>query len=320
MTPPRPTIVVTGATGFAGGHLLARLSVATDRVIGWHRPSTAPPSLPGVEWHAVDLLDAAAVDRAVAAARPDAVYHLAGAPHVGESWRTPTDHLAIHVRGTHHLLDALHRFAPAARTLVVSSGTVYRAQPAAIDESAPLGPASPYALSKLAEEQLALHAAATDGLAVIVARPFNHIGPGQAPTFAASSFARQIARIEAGAAPPVLAVGNLDAERDLTDVRDVAAAYVALMAHGTPATAYNVSRGSVVRMSDVLDRLIACARVSVTRVIDPARLRPNDLPTLCGHPGRLMRDTGWAPEIPLDQTLGDLLDDWRRRVAMEPRA
>ena len=113
---------------------------------------------------------------------------------------------------------------------------------------------------------------------------------------------------------------HLDAERDLTDVRDVVAAYVALMAGGAPGTAYNVCRGSVVRMSDVLDRLIARARVSVTRVTDPARLRPNDLATLCGDPGRLTRDTGWAPTIPLDVTLGDLLDDWRRRVAAEPGA
>lgn len=322
MTPPRPTIVVTGATGFAGRHLLAHLTGGDARVIGWRRLSSdsAPQAVAGLEWQAVDVLDAGSVDRAIDAAQPDAVYHLAGASHVGESWHASADHLAVHVRGTHHLLDALRRFAPGARTLVVSSGMVYRAQPAPIDEAAPLGPVSPYALSKLAEEQLALHAAATDGLDIVVARPFNHIGPGQAPTFAASSFARQIARIEAGAAPPVLAVGNLDAERDLTDVRDVVAAYAALMAHGAPATAYNVCRGTVVRMSDVLDRLIARARVSVTRVTDPARLRPNDLPTLCGDPGRVRRDTGWTPEIPLDVTLGDLLDDWRRRVAAESGA
>lgn len=320
MTPPRQTIVVTGATGFAGGHLLARLAGTAHRVIGWHRPATAPPSRPGIEWQTVELLDPAAVDRAVDAARPDAVYHLAGASHVGESWGATADYLAVHVRGTHHLLEGLRRFAPEARTLVVSSGMVYRAQSAPIDETAPLGPVSPYALSKLAEEQLALHAAATDGLAVIVARPFNHIGPGQAPSFAASSFARQIALIEAGAAPPTLAVGNLEAERDLTDVRDVVAAYQALMTAGTPGTAYNVCGGAVVRMRDVLDRLIAGARVSVTRVTDPARLRPNDLPTLCGNPGRLMRATGWTPAIPLAETLCDLLDDWRRRIVDAPGA
>lgn len=315
MTATRPTIVVTGATGFAGSHLLARLSAGDHRLIGWHRPSTPVPARRGVEWQPVDLLDAHAVDRAVRAAPPASVIHLAGASHVGESWQASADHLAIHVRGTHHLLNALGQFAPAARTLVVSSGMVYRAQASPIDEGAPLGPVSPYALSKLAEEQLALHVAATDGLAVIVARPFNHIGPGQSPSFAASSFARQIARIEAGLAPPILSVGNLDAERDLTDVRDVVAAYQALVDRGTSGAVYNVCRGTVARMSDVLDRLTAMARVTVTRATDPARLRPNDLPTLCGNPGRLMRETGWSPTIPLDETLGDLLEDWRRRVA-----
>jgi len=308
------TTLVTGATGFAGGHLLdliCRPELAP--VEAWARPGGKPATdTSRARWREVDVLDAGAVMDAIADSRPAQVYHLAGAAHVGASWNRSTRHLETHVLGTHHLLEAIRVHAPACRVLVVSSGMIYRPQNHSVSEEAPLGPVSPYALSKLAEDQLAQHAAAHDGLDVVIARPFNHIGPRQSPDFAASSFARQIAAIEAGATPSTIEVGNLETARDLTDVRDVVAAYVALMRAGRRGTAYNVCRGETVLMSHVLHRLLAMSNARVTLAQDPSRLRQNDLPFLAGNADRLREDTGWAPRIPLQQTLADLLNFWRR--------
>lgn len=312
------TILVTGASGFVGAHLLDQLGASspTAPIHAWSRPGGPSPSNTSpVQWRSVELIDADEVTDAIAESRPARVYHLAGAAHIGASWERSTEHLETHVLGTHHLLEAIRRHAPTCRVLVVSSGMVYRSQNHAVTEASPLGPASPYALSKLAEDQLALHAAAHDGLDIVVARPFNHIGPGQSPDFAASSFARQIALIEAGARPATIAVGNLETARDLTDVRDVAAAYIALMRDGQRGTAYNVCRGKTVVMRDLLDRLLAMSTVTVTLEQDVTRLRPNDLPFLAGDASRLQADTGWSPQIPLQQTLADLLDFWRRTLA-----
>lgn len=299
----RGPIVITGATGFVGAHLARRL-----------RQDAKQASVEGWSRHAVDLLNADAVDAAVARARPSEVYHLAGSSHVGDSWQRPTEPLEIHVRGTHHLLNAVRRHAPDCRILVVSSGMVYRPQSEPLTEDAPLGPTSPYALSKVAEEQLALHAAAHDGLQVIVARPFNHIGPGQSARFAPPNFAKQIADIEAGA-PPTMAIGNLDTRRDFTDVRDVVNAYVAMMARGSIGHVYNVCSGVATPIRAILDDLLALSRVAVTLTTDPARLRPNDVPYLVGSAARLTADTGWTPAISLHQTLIDTLNDWRARIA-----
>jgi GDP-4-dehydro-6-deoxy-D-mannose reductase len=310
--------LVTGATGFAGGHLLERLCQreTTPSIEAWSRPGgQAEKTAPHVRWRRVDLLDARAVGAAIAESRPAAIYHLAGAAHVGASWDRSTQHLETHVLGTHHLLDAVLTHVPQCRVLVVSSGMIYRPQDHPVSEQAPLGPVSPYALSKLAEDQLALHAAAHDGLDIVVARPFNHIGPGQSPDFAASSFAKQIAAIESGALPRTITVGNLETARDLTDVRDVVTAYVALMGAGHRGTAYNVCRGTTVVMSDLLDRLLAMSNVEVTREQDPERLRPNDLPFLAGDASLLRAHTGWAPRIALETTLADLLTFWRRTLA-----
>ncbi len=315
---PQGSTLVTGAAGFAGAHLLNHLSRTTPAQVlhGWARSSArSGVTSASVRWSSVDMLDANAVHRAIADAPPTEVYHLAGASHTGASWQQPAAYLEIHVSGTHHLLEAIRAHAPMCRVLVISSGMIYRPQDHPVSEDAALGPVSPYALSKLAEDQLALYAAAHDNLDIVVARPFNHIGPGQAPTFAASSFARQIAEIESGTKPGTMAVGNLDAARDISDVRDVVAGYAALMQSGRTGAAYNVCRGEALRMSDLLDQLLALSPARVDLVQDPARLRPNDLPFLAGNPERIQTETGWSAEIPLQQTLSDLLDHWRRALA-----
>ena len=181
-----------------------------------------------------------------------------------------------------------------------------------VSESAAFAPVNPYALSKAAADALAGVQSST-GLEVVRARAFAHAGPGQDPRFALPSWAQQIAAIEAGRLEPVIRVGNLDVIRDLLDARDVARAYMALLERGRAGAAYNVCRGVGVALGDVLARLTGMARAAVTVEIDPARTRAVDVPYLVGDPSAIERDTGWRPEIALEQTLADLLEDWRGR-------
>jgi len=305
-------VLVTGAAGFAGSHLVDRLVGDGADVVAWHRPGGAPPrETARTRWEAVDLLDADAVAAAIARLRPAAVYHCAGAAHVGRSWDTTESTFATNVRGTHHLLRALEREAAGARVLVPSSALVYAGANEALTEEHPLVPGSPYGLSKLAQEMLACR---TNGqLGVTIARSFNHLGPRQDPHFVASGFARRIADIEKGRWSPEISVGNLDAGRDLTDVRDTVRAYTMILERGTPGRPYNVCSGRAITMRHLLDLLLARARVPVTVRVDPARYRPNDTPLLLGDPRRLRDDLGWTAEIPLEQTLDDLLEYWRTR-------
>lgn len=308
------TRLVTGAAGFAGRHLLRVLGQQQVPILGWHRPDTPPASkeeAAGVQWQGVDLRDAGAVEAAMAAARPSEIYHLAGAANQGASWDHSDEALHLNALATHHLLGAVARHAPDARVLVTASAAVYAPADGALDESAPIRPTSPYGVSKLAQEMVALRTHAETGLSVLVVRPFNHTGPGQEPAYFAPSFARQIARIEAGLDPPVLRVGNLDARRDISDVRDVVRAYERLMAVGSAGEVYNVCRGEAYVIGDLLQRLVAMSRTRVLVETDPARLRPSDTPVLLGDRSRVSALTGWAPELPIDATLADILDEQR---------
>jgi GDP-4-dehydro-6-deoxy-D-mannose reductase len=317
---PRPTLV-TGAAGFAGSHLLDLLTDPTgsggtpgSNVVGWHRPGGSPPSgRSPVTWEAVDLLDRTAVMDAVARLEPAFVYHCAGAAHVGRAWEQAEATFAVNVRGTHHLLDGLCRTGAQARVLIPGSALVYRPAAEALTEDHPLVPDSPYGLSKLAQELVGRHTADSNVL-VTIARSFNHFGPRQSPAFSTSGFARQIAAIEAGLQPPAISVGNLDARRDLTDVRDTVRAYRLIVERGVAGRPYNVCSGRAVAIRDVLDMLVARARVPIRVRIDPSRFRPNDVPLLLGDPSRLREELGWAATVPLEDTVSDILDYWRGEI------
>jgi len=316
------SILVTGAAGFAGSHLVDLLAGGATRgdprndvqIVAWRRPGGRPlRELNHVRWDAVDLLDQAAVTAALRTHRPDVVYHCAGAPHVGRAFDTIASTLAVNVRATHRLLEGLREAALSPILLLPSSAMVYRPSNDAIAEDGELLPANPYGFTKLAQEQLAIRARA-DGIDVRVARPFNHIGPRQDPTFAASGFARQIAEIEAGRRAPEIVVGNLAARRDLTDVRDTVRAYRAIVERGAPGCCYNVSTGCAPSVQEVLDRLVAEAHVPVRIRVDPALFRPQDTKVVVGDPARIRRELGWRATIPLEQSLRDVLEYWRGEI------
>lgn len=306
-------VLVTGAAGFAGSHLTESLVADGVRVIGWRRPGREAPLDPRVEWMAVDVLDRDRVAAALAEARPSTIVHCAGSARVGSSWQDSLTPLETNALGTHHLLDGVRRAGLRCRVVVVGSALVYRPALDPLDEAAPLGPTSPYGLSKLAQEMVALRAAA-DGLDVVVARAFNHAGPRQDPSYATASFARQIALAEAERGTPVIDVGNLDARRDITDVRDTVRAYRMLAARGALDGPFNVCCGRAYSVGELLERLLAVAQVPLQIRVDETRLRPHDQPVLVGDPSRIARETGWRAEIPIERTLADLLEYWRRRV------
>jgi GDP-4-dehydro-6-deoxy-D-mannose reductase len=301
--------LITGATGFAGSHLLDLLLTSHEVVHAWFNPRGRTPSQTSdrVRWHGVDLLDAGAVEAALADASPSLIYHCAGAADVQAAWRSPARALEVNAVGTYRLLDAASRAGFSGRVLVTGSALVYAPSRDALSEEDPLAPVGPYAVSKLAQEMTA----ARSSLDVVLVRPFNHAGPRQDDSYVTSGFARQIADIERGVGEPVLRVGNLDARRDITDVRDVVRAYRDLASNGRRQTPYNVCRGQAYRVGDLLQILLSLASVGIEVRTDPARLRPSDNPVVLGSHDRLTRDTGWTPSIAIEQTLADILDYWR---------
>lgn len=318
-------VLITGAFGFVGGHLVEflRREHPEAELFGLTRPhgSAGAGLASGIRALEVDLNDPAALEPVLDVVAPDRVVHLAGQSSVHLSWLDPGGTLRTNVLGLVHLVDALRRRALRPAILVVGSAEEYGAVAAEdlpLREDAPLLPASPYAVSKAAQGLLATEYARGLGLPLVRTRTFHHTGPGRGEAFAESSFARQIAEIEAGLREPVLLVGNLEAVRDYTDVRDVARAYWALLDHAPAAAAaggvFNVCSGRGRRIRELLDALLAQADVDLEIRVDKERLRPSDVPAQVGDPSRLKALTGWEPRVPLEDSLRALLEDWRARV------
>lgn len=290
--------LITGGKGFVGQWLAAHLKDRGDDV-----------AVIDVE---TDVADGAAVSRVMAELRPEAVYHLAAMTHVGESWEHPSQVLRVNVLGTAEILAAARTLPESPRVLVVSSAEVYGIVTPAqlpLGEDTPTAPASPYAASKLAAEAVALQACRGFRQPVVVVRPFNHIGPGQSPTFFVPALAKRI--VEAGrTGARSLRVGTLTTRRDFTDVRDVVAAYRLLMERGEPGQIYNVCSGHDVAMSEVASELLSLAGADLTLETDPELVRPVDVPVLRGDARRLEAATGWRPAVPLATTLADVLASW----------
>lgn len=297
--------LVTGAGGFVGTHLVRHLADQGDEVVEMERTVDG-----------IDIVDDARLTAAVASAAPEAVYHLAGASDVGGSWDAPRQTFLANAVGTFNVLEAC-RAAGAERVLVVSSADVYGRVTEAelpLDEDRPLQPVTPYAASKVATDALAQQAWLGYGLPVIRVRAFNHLGPGQSDRFVAPSLAARIARNERDGGDTV-PIGNLTPLRDITDVRDVVRAYRLLVESGTAGEAYNVCSGRAVAVEELADTLLAMANRPMRLVTDPTLQRPVEIPVLVGDSTRLTKATGWSPTIPLEQTLADVLADWRARMA-----
>lgn len=314
-------ILVTGAVGFVGQHLMQHLRDTYPKA-RLHGVVIAPPgdgALPA-NYHTLDLRDPAAVAALIDGISFTHVYHLAAQANVARSHDHPWETLENNIRMQVNLLEAIRHAGAPARLLIISSGEVYGTDANSVappDENAPLRPTSPYSVSKVAQDLLGLQYHLAHQLPIMRARPFNHLGPGQALGFVAPDFAMQVARIEAGLQEPVMRVGSLDSERDFTDVRDIVRAYQLIMDYGVPGEAYNVASGHTHRIGEILEILCSLATTPISVSQDPARIRPGKTGKSWGDAAKLRESLGWSPQVPLESTLADVLNDWRARVKLE---
>jgi GDP-4-dehydro-6-deoxy-D-mannose reductase len=311
-----PTSLATGAAGFVGQHLLKELLRSGHSVLGGtfqgERPE--PGVLTAAEarhtlWVPLDVCRDEEIRQVLIDHHPDSIFHLAAQSSVGESFGDALGTWEVNATGTFRLMHAVSELAPAARVLFVSSSEVYGIVPESeqpISETRPLVPTNPYGASKAAAEIVSRQLCLAGDIHLVIARSFSHTGPGQAVSFALPNWAEQLGRMAAGRVEPVLQVGNLDARRDLLDVRDVVRAYRLLIERGSPCEVYNVSSGVAHRLSDIVEMLVDLSGAGARIELDPERLRPVDTPLILGDAGRL-RALGWAPQIELRQTLRDLL-------------
>ena len=312
-------VLITGITGFVGGHLTERLAAEGGHVIaGLSRTAIWPADLGHLakvaELHAADLHDGARLGEVLAEVRPDWVFHLAGYAKTGQSYLEPDACWKANLDGTRSLYHAIARSGLKPRILFASTGLVYGDPDAGqtdIDESAALKPASPYAASKAAADLLSYQATRTPGLDIVRIRLFNQIGPRQSRDYAIANFARQIAAIENGRQQPVLETGDLSAYRDLTDVRDMTAALVKVIEFGESGDVFNAGRGEVWRIEEVLTRLVGLSRVKLKVHSIAQSSRTTDTAISRADPTKLRAKTGWRPQYELDTTLANILEYWR---------
>ena len=312
--------LITGLSGFAGSHLAEYLLRQPDVEVSgvvFGPVNQAEHLLDRVQAHQIDLTDEHATRRVLSETRPDYIFHLAGQAFVPASWADPWQTLANNIRAQVNLLHGLVQLESAPRFLAIGSNEEYgRVSPdrLPIDEATPLRPNSPYGVSKITQDYLGLQYFISHQLPIVRVRPFNHIGPRQDARFFAADFARQIAEAEAGKREPVIRVGNLDSQRDFTDVRDMVRGYVLALERGEPGEVYNIGSGQPRSVRELLDGFLKWAKVECKVEVDPARLRPSDTPVSYCDARKFQKQTGWSPQIPIEETLRDILDDARERV------
>lgn len=318
-------VLITGIAGFAGSHLAEHLLTESDTEIwgvvrgeGWRIAHLEGP----VTLRRGDLRDPQFCRRLLEEARPQHLYHLAAQAFVPSSWVDPWGTLEANLRPQINLLTAVLELGLRPRALVLGSNEEYgavRPEELPIREETPLRPDSPYGVSKVAQDLLGLQYHLSHGLEIVRVRPFNHVGLGQREHFVVPALAQQIAEIEAGLRPPVVRVGNLEAQRDFTDVRDMVRAYALALTQGLPGEVYNIGSGVTRSIRQVLEALLAFSSARISIEVDPTRLRPSDVPVSVCDYNRFRERTGWDPRIPWEQTLGDVLQEWRERVSQRER-
>ena len=304
--------LITGATGFVGGHLINALVASGHEAIGLARRSAAST----IPIHVADLCDLSATETILRTVRPDWLFHLAGYANPGKSFSDPAAAWSGNLSATQGLYQAIVRSGVWPRILYVSSGLVYGDaghDGTPCTEVSPLRPDSPYAASKAAADLLSYQQTRSPGLDIVRVRPFNQIGPSHSAEYAAANFARQIVAIERGEKAPVVTTGDLSARRDLTDVRDMVRAYIRLLESGKTGDVFNAGSGQTYPIHEVLDRLVAMARVNVEVDQQMDGMRAGDTAIAWADTRKLRAATGWTPEYTLDQTLADILADWRQR-------
>jgi len=318
------TALITGITGFAGSHLAEYLLEhhLDVRVVGTHRWRSPLDNVEGIldriELRETDLRDLNSVYRTMEAVRPDYVFHLAAQSFVPTSWNAPAATLETNIIGQTNVFEAVRALALDPVIQIACSSEEYglvHPDETPIRETNPLRPLSPYAVSKISQDYLAYQYFQSYGLKTVRTRGFNHTGPRRGKVFVTSNFAMQLAKIEAGLQEPVIRVGNLDAIRDFTDVRDMVRAYYLAVTRARPGEVYNIASGQGITIRELLDRLIELAAVEVSIEQDPERMRPSDVEILLGDSSKFRADTGWEPQIPFEQTLKDTFEYWRRRIA-----
>lgn len=314
-------VLITGATGFVGSHLVEHLLDTTDwELVGVSRTMdhirNVEHLLPRLRLQVADCDDPASIERAVDSVQPDAVIHLAGQASESQSWKSPAATFIDNVVGEINLFQALIKANLRPRTLVFGSAVVYgtvKPEENPVGENQTLRPMSPYAVSKIAADYLGYQYFASHQMPVVRIRPFNQIGPRQSPEFVVSAFAKQIAEIEGGSREPVLKVGNLRAVRDFVDIRDTMVAYKLLLDRGQAGEAYNIGSGVGHTVQELLERLLALSTKRIRVEQDPSLMRPVDVPLILADTSKLRAATGWSPAIPIEKSLEDTLNYWRSK-------
>jgi GDP-4-dehydro-6-deoxy-D-mannose reductase len=311
--------LITGITGFAGGHLAQVLVEQGDEVFGVDlRPAQGLSHLsPQIKTVTADLSGPTIVTQILSDIQPEAIYHLAGQPFVPTSWQDPWGTFESNIRSQLNILQAMVQQKSKARLLIVASNQVYgKVAPdqLPVNEETPFRPDNPYGVSKVAQDMLGLQYYLSHNIDVLRVRAFNHIGPRQSPVFVASSFAKQVAEIEAGLADPIMCVGNLEAQRDFTDVVDMMRAYALLVKYGDPGEAYNIGSGRAYSIQYLLDVLVGYSNVTITVEQNSNRMRPSDIPLMVADNSKFRVKTGWTPTYTFEQSLQRVLDYWRDEI------